>query len=460
MRARLPGLIAAFLLSLPATVWADGLPTVPEPLVLSQSGVSLRGEWNKDGTRLLTTAGDGRCLITESPPEGQSLQEHCPDRVTQARHTVRVWDTDPSSATLGQVLLEFDPEGDGSPAAAWNPAETLVMAYRVSGALSVWDAETGAAQYRIDTGGRIIKALWSPDGEHLLTLSLITNDDGTERLHVDVWRGKAAVQEWVVPLAETIRQVFLAEWSDDSERVLVVTRQHSAHLWDVRSGGLLNELVLGGPGVAVHIPRLAWDASLDHIWLVDDHDNLIVRWSLRDGSRIAVHQDGPEGVRLSVDGQHIVHWSVQQIVVRDAETMAAEARWDNGGDPFLPMMNAFWSPLEREITIATIGILNWQFGTGDLQAFDCGDMTCGIPKWNPDRSHYAIGVYVANSGWFAGVRVYEQESDALQYDLSATVMAFASAQDGAGYDWSPDGYWLLVSPAFSESLLLWHIGDD
>jgi WD40 repeat protein len=237
-----------------AVVWdAQTGDAVTAPL--SHQGAVLDAEFSLDGSRVVTASADHTAQIWDAATSQPVLPpfQHS-DRIVCARFspdgqrlataswdkTARVWDLT-KGKDLGIRLLhldplisiEFSPDGQRLLSAAGNRAQ-------------VWDVRSGGLLGDgIQQLGILQSAQFSPDGQRFVT----TSTDHAARVwdalmeyQVNHQTGRPLHLPLALPLTEPFRHagpIRCARFSPDGQRVVTASSDHTAQIWDARTGGPL-----------------------------------------------------------------------------------------------------------------------------------------------------------------------------------------------------------------------------
>jgi WD40 repeat protein len=350
----------------------------------SSSGRSL-AEWkaeyaafSKDGGRIVVTSSRSvaevidartRTTITKLIGQGVRFANFSPDGqliLTVDDHVV-VWD-----ANSGERLSIFEEPQVEWLHARFSPDGTMVVTATPGGA-RVWNARTG--QKTLDlTSGRIQSAGFSPDGNQIFT-QITEEFNNNDR--IQLWN--ANLGTFIDDLKE--RSGFLRRpvFSRDSRRIAIPYMSGRVWIWNT---GLRDEIVLLGHTDSINFAAASEDdtriatASKDHTARV---------WDSRTGATLAVlegHKDGVLNVAFSPDGMNIATGSLDKTArVWDGQTYAEIAALEGHKDrissiTFSPngqrVLTASWDGTARiwdARTGATLAILEGHQGGFNFAAF-------------------------------------------------------------------------------------------
>jgi WD40 repeat protein len=157
-----------------------------EDILIVDEGIGAIGNltWSPDGTRILTTTGNGRATIWNAATGElllELLDENFKSEVMEGAWTkdgrqvavqsedgyLRIFD-----AENGQLLNEFasPPMGELSMGLSWSPNGERILISGGDGIVRIFDATTGAIALSYNVGG-FISADYSPDGTRVVIAS-------------------------------------------------------------------------------------------------------------------------------------------------------------------------------------------------------------------------------------------------------------------------------------------------
>jgi len=297
---------------------------------LEHNGFVNSARFSPDGSQVVTASTDGTARVWDARTgqpvagplrhnsgSGVSSAEFSPDglRVVTASldRTARVWD-----ARTGQPLTEPIRHQGSVLSAQFSPDGLRVVTASEDSTARIWDASTGQPLTEpIRHQGSVLSARFSPDGLGVLTASA----DKTAR----VWEacpGQALTEPLrhkLGPRAEQWRfdgsrlrassffapssAMRSAQFSPDGLRVVTASLDHTAQVWDARTGQPLTEPLqhLEGLGAAQFSP--------DGLCVVTFSGNGAGVWDARTGQPVAkpLLQNGTiRSARISPDGLQVV----------------------------------------------------------------------------------------------------------------------------------------------------------
>jgi WD40 repeat protein len=188
--------------------------------------------------------------------------------------------------------------------ALFNAAGDRLVTASYDGSAKIWDARTGANLMTLaGHQGRILDAALSPAGDLLATAS----EDGTVRL----WSMKDGSGSVLRGHGAAVGRV---AFSGDGKRVVSVSGDHTARVWDVAAKRELSTLrgdAKGGFGVA------ALNAAGDRVLTAGTAKDFTVRlWETATGRELHRWQDAQGtvlGLQFSPDGQTTMAWGADGV---------------------------------------------------------------------------------------------------------------------------------------------------
>jgi WD40 repeat protein len=297
-----------------------------EPLLKLHHDLVTGATWNHDETQIMTWSySDG---------------------------TVRVWDAQSGDELL--TLRHFDQPYQIT-AAAWNPAETLIVTSAGDGFVRLWDATTGDLLLVLDHDGFVDGVAWGRDGMPFLAWSYT---DGAVRVWAVQWSGGELAATEQLNLKHP---AIGAAWSPNETHILSRSPDGTLMVWDAQTGDVLSTFQCG-----------------------DVVDGAV--WS-RDGARI-----------LTWTGSRAIHvWDVEG----GTESLRLKHEAPPGSDYLqtcCAMLKVTWTEDETRILSYFVSDKNlrvWNAASSDLLFTLQGDSSntssvASSPPWNPDGAVIAI----------------------------------------------------------------------
>jgi WD40 repeat protein len=150
--------------------------------------------------------------------------------------SIRYW-----NAENGELTRTFQLEGQEDPlqVVAWNATQDRLATADASYRLQVWDVSTGSllATRLEHTGQSITFASWSPDGQHMASVTYLGSCFVGDETRIHVWNAQTGEAELSLP-GDARRSVF---WSADGTRIFTGIEELSHYVWDARTGEFLGE---------------------------------------------------------------------------------------------------------------------------------------------------------------------------------------------------------------------------
>lgn len=254
--------------------------------------------WSPSGDRLASASLDGtarvwdaitgdQLLVLRGPAEmGGVLWSPSGDRLVTdpwfADPTVVVWDVAPSSPKYGQKLHSMESHYGGI-GRSWSPREDRFIVTGFDGTARIWDAGSGEALLTFEShgGNAVTSADWSPDGERMVT----TCEDGTAL----VW--DPTTGEILLTLdVEEASWMTRAAWSPNGKRIATHSEDTTGgRIWDTNTG----ELLLTFTGHTASVFGLDWSATGDRLLTVSN-DGTAKIWNASTGAELLSYSFGPQ----------------------------------------------------------------------------------------------------------------------------------------------------------------------
>ncbi|MCL7454095.1 MAG: hypothetical protein M8467_13710 [Anaerolineae bacterium] len=196
--------------------------------------------------------------------------------------TVVVWDVSPSSPTYGQELFAMESHYGGI-GRSWSPIDDRFITTGFDGTARIWDATSGEALLTFEGhGGReVTSADWSPDGKRIVT----SCGDG-DALVWDATAGEVLLTLHVEEASWMTR----AAWSPDGKRIVTYSEDTTGgRVWDASNGGLL--LTFSGHTASVF--GLDWSATRERLLTVSN-DGTARIWDAGTGAELLSYSFGPQ----------------------------------------------------------------------------------------------------------------------------------------------------------------------
>lgn len=413
--------------------------------------------WSPDGKRLLTVGADRTARIWDAARERQLAEfregpssQHAGQWSPNGTHVVtfgsdngcRVYAAYTGDWSLGFVTPEskgIAKSDDKMLLVRWIREATQILIVWSDGSVELRDSETGTLKSASPGGERLTSALLAPDDRRLLTMG----ESGIPRI-----RGPASSTELLL-LGAADDAVKPFHWSPDGTRVLAVSADGRATVWDISEGTFIVEVRprrLPQPG---EIPAAAWSPDGTRFLTCFEFTQIeAVRvWNASTGEAVAYidHADLSQlwSAEWSPDGRWIVivAGTVRLIDPHSAEVVRVLTP---GEDFFSPGLS--FSPDNARVLIG--------LPSGVAEIWDIESR--GEPlllRGHEDRVHGGVwsadGAQVLTVSDDATARVW----DAMTGDLLTTLRG----HDGPVWDarWSSDGR-LILTRSNDHSARIWH----
>jgi WD40 repeat protein/DNA-binding SARP family transcriptional activator len=254
--------------------------------------------WSPSGDRLAAAGLDGTARIWDAATGDEVLAMRGPaemggvmwspsgDRLATdpwfADPTVVIWDVSPSSPTYGEELLAMESHYGGI-GRSWSPIDDRFITTGFDGTARIWDATSGEALLTFEGhGGRAVTgADWSPDGQRIVT----SCEDGDAL----VW--DPTTGEVLLTLdAEEASWMTRAAWSPDGTLIATYSEDTAGgRVWDASNG----ELLLTFSGHAGGVFGLDWCATGERLLTVSN-DGTARIWDAVTGAELLSYSFGPQ----------------------------------------------------------------------------------------------------------------------------------------------------------------------
>jgi WD40 repeat protein len=323
---------------------------------------------------------------------------------------------------------------------AYSPDGSRIVTASHDGTARVWDARTGI-QLQVLTGhtSGVRTAAFSPDGSQILTAS----SDGTAR----IWDGRTGSQLLIL---KTPEKVYFAAYSADGARI-VTSSTSGLQIWSAHAGMLLTQLTAQPAGIPDEgfAPTAVFSPDGTRI-VATAVDHTARVWDVRTGTQLLVlrgHRDTLMPAAYSPNGTRILTCSYDSTArIWDAST-GAQLTLLSGPKGYC--FGAAYSPDGRNIATAlgdkTARI--WDANTGKQLRVLSGHVDLvGGAAFSPD------GRYLATSGWDRTVRTWD-----LRDHTDGLVMA-GHGNQVTSVAYSPDGRYLVTASA-DHTARIWDAGS-
>jgi WD40 repeat protein/DNA-binding SARP family transcriptional activator len=241
-----------------------------------------------DGTARIWDAATGEELLVMRGPEemGGVMWSPSGDRLVTdpwfEDPTVVVWDVSPPSPRYGEELFAMESHYGGI-GRSWSPIDDRFITTGFDGTARIWDATRGEALLTFEGhGGRAVTgADWSPDGKRIVTAC----EDG-DALVWDPTTGEVLLTLDVEEASWMTR----AAWSPDGTRIATHSEDTAqGRVWDASTG----ELLLTFTGHAGGVFGLDWSATGERLLTVSN-DGTAKIWDAGTGAELLSYSFGPQ----------------------------------------------------------------------------------------------------------------------------------------------------------------------
>jgi WD40 repeat protein len=223
-------------------------------------------QFNRDGTRILTAAGDGKA---------------------------RVWPASGGAATMELAHAEE------VLAALYDPAEQRIATGSRDDTAVIWDAASGAKLHTLRHEGDVVDLAWDPSGTRLYTLT---------RIKLRAFEAATGRPVLEIPAEAAARRQFRSmSISRDGARLATVSLAGAAQLWNAADGSAVGTLQHGRSDV-----RSASFSPTDDLLATTGSDLRVVVWDSARGHQVYSqldHNSVVTGAAFSGDGSRLMTWS-------------------------------------------------------------------------------------------------------------------------------------------------------
>lgn len=373
-------------------------------LLLGHKGAVLCANWDPQGERIASAGEDGTARVwdAESGKVLLILEGHT-GAVTSAvwdaagtrlatagaDGTARIWD-----ASNGRDLLSIQAHQLAVNAIAWSPDSARLITGGEDGYARIWDAASGLELLTISTKGEAIKqAAWNSDG----TL-VVTGSSNEAR----IWEAGTGAE--LVSLTPKWYNLTFVAWSNDSTR-LVTGGLGSAQVWSLpetlASGGdvivLENSTSHEHSAPAMEIGGIAhasWNKTDSRILSVSGNGTAEI-WDATSGESLVFLIGHTDAVNTGV-------WSPDETLVATASDDGTARIWEASSGVEVAKLTGHkgvvhqtaWDPSgARLVTASADGSVRiWAVEAVDPIA-TLGEMTQEFTSWSPDGSMLITGDY-------------------------------------------------------------------
>jgi eukaryotic-like serine/threonine-protein kinase len=323
--------------------------------------------------------------------------------------------------------------GDRVFSALYSPDGERIVTASADRSARIWDARTGAQLLALNGhSDRVFYGAYSPDGARIVTAS----HDRTAR----VWDAHTGAQ--LLLLAGHGERVDFASFAPDGARILTASWDKTARLWDSHTGAQL--MVLRGHSDVIYSAAFSPDGSRI---VTASQDKTARIWDARTGSQLGVlagHGDYVACAAFSPDGTRIVTASADKTArIWDARAAQQLAVLSGHGDV---VYSAAYSPAGTRIVTASWdkSARIWDAQSGKQLAVLAGHAsTVASAAYSPDGSH------IVTASQDRTARVWQASDRAQLGLLSGHRDVVASAA------YSPDGT-RIVTASWDQSARIWN----
>jgi WD40 repeat protein/serine/threonine protein kinase len=319
-----------------AKVW-DARAGTPQLELKGHTGWVFSAAFSPDGTRVVTGSDDRTARVWDARTGTPQLElkghtrgvysvAFSPDgtRIVTGSidHTAKVWD-----AGTGTPQLELRGHTGYVWSVAFSPDGTRIVTGSFDQTARVWEARTGTPQLELKGHtSAVLSVAFSPDGTRIVT--------GSADWTAKVWDARSGTPQ--LELKGHTAGVLSVAFSLDGTRIVTGSADHTAKVWDARTGTPQLELKghTGGPSWFARSPgrTLVVTSGVSSVAFSPDGTRVVTGsidhtakvWDARTGTpqlELKGHTDWVRSVAFSPDGTRIVTGTDDQTTkVWDAET--------------------------------------------------------------------------------------------------------------------------------------------
>lgn len=383
-------------------------------------------QWSPDGTKVITAASDGECII---------------------------W-----SAISAEKLHVFKHLGSVN-TARWSPDGTKIVTGSSDKTAIIWDAVSGTKILTLNINtGKVYSTQWSPDGTKIVTRS----DNSYSNSTIIIW---SAIKGTELSRLEKESPVVFKDvkWSPDGTKLVTGSTNGSCEILTQAENSDFYD-VLSFSGNTDEVGSVSWNPDGSKVAIAYAHGGTIV-WDAKTGTKVytlavsfGANNSGvyyavwsPDGTKIATSGgSHVGFiWDAAKGVILD--TMYSSVGPFQRGQPTFALLSLVWNPDGRKIASACITtsyinmVFIWNVENGKIldTVGASHAKSVNTVRWSPDN------LKIASSDNSGTIIIW----DAITGINLKTIIGFSP---NSTINWSPDGT-KIISISKEHGAAIWDV---